>query len=146
MLKRIYVTGDRPDSRVPNSELDFDAELTYRWHDALFTGIGYEESPDGRLSEISYRNGMQEGPARDWDSAGNLKVESNFRENILHGLSRIYAADGTLTEEVAYEYGIIVEQREQNSLGKLVTAFIVTPESQLYALLERYRREKEWPT
>jgi antitoxin component YwqK of YwqJK toxin-antitoxin module len=139
------VASSQPEFRVPDSELDFDGELIYRWRGELFTGTGYEESSDGSLSEISYRYGMQDGPARDWYPGGILKGESNFRENTLHGLSCEYAEDGTLVRETSYEYGMAVKKREKNSRGEIVTAFTLTADNQAYGLLERYRREKGWP-
>lgn len=133
------------DLRVPDSELDFDDELFYRWRGAPFTGIGYDDIPGGGLSEINYRYGVQEGPARDWYPSGALKGESYFRENVPHGISREYAENGTLVMESFHEYGILVERRERDASGELVTTFVVSPDSKTHATLERYRREKGWP-
>jgi hypothetical protein len=140
------VAENQPEVRVPNSELDFDDELIYRWRGSLFTGIGYEELPSGGLSEISYRYGVQEGPAHDWYASGAIKGESHFRENVLHGIAREYAEDGTLTKESHHEYGILVERRERNGTGEISMTFALDPDSYNYALLERYRRERGWPT
>lgn len=131
--------------RVPDSELDFDDELFYRWHDSPFTGVGYENLPGGGVSEISYRYGMQEGPARDWYPSGSLKGESHFRENVQHGISREYAEDGSLIMEATYEYGILVKRRERDEGGRMVATFALGPDSDTYSLLDRYRREKGWP-
>lgn len=140
------MAADKPITRVRDSELDFDDELFYRWCGAPFTGIGYEDIPGTGLSEISYRYGVQEGPARDWYPSGVLKGESCFRENMLHGASREYAEDGTLITEALHEYGILVQRRERDRSGNLVTTFALRPDSDTYPLLERYRREKGWPS
>lgn len=139
------VTANEPELRVPDSELDFEDELFYRWRGAPFTGVGYEEIPGGGLSEVTYRYGVQEGPARDWYPSGALKGESNFQENVQHGTSIEYAEDGTAITEASYEYGILVERKEQDEDGHLVTTFVLPPDSETFALLERYRREKGWP-
>ena len=38
---------DHPVTRVPDSELDYDEELTYRWRGELFSGVGFDDSPSG---------------------------------------------------------------------------------------------------
>ena len=134
--------ANQPEVRVPDSELDFDDELIYRWHGSLFTGIGYEDVPGRGLSEISYRYGTQEGPARDWYPSGALKGESHFREGVLHGIAREYAEDGTLLKEASHEYGILVGRQERDVSGEMVTTFTLDPKGQTYATLEQYRREK----
>lgn len=64
--------------RVPHEELDFDENLIYFHNRVRFTGIGYEDSPVRGLSEISYRDGYQDGPSRDWYPSGTLKVSGCF--------------------------------------------------------------------
>jgi hypothetical protein len=137
---------DKKEARVPDSELDFDEELTYTWHGELFTGVGFEEMPGGGLSEVSYKYGIQEGPAVDWYPAGGVRGESHFQENVLHGKMREYTEDGALSSESSYEYGILVERRDRNANGDIVTSFTIDPESEVYSMLERYRRERGWPT
>jgi antitoxin component YwqK of YwqJK toxin-antitoxin module len=137
--------GHQQETRVPDSELDFDDELIYRWRGSLFTGIGYEDTPGGGVSEINYRYGVQEGPARDWYPSGTLQAESHFRENVPHGVAREYAEDGTLIQEAFHEYGILIERREISAAGEMVTTFLIDPDSSTYPMLERYRREKGWP-
>jgi antitoxin component YwqK of YwqJK toxin-antitoxin module len=139
------VTQDKPEPIVPDSELDFDEDLVYRWHGKLFTGIGYEDRPGLGRSEVSYRYGVQEGPARDWYPSGTMKSESFFRENVLHGVTREYREDGALEKEVLYEYGIRVEEKERNDRGEMIAKFGLDVGDKKYKLLERYRREKGWP-
>lgn len=90
------MAASNSDLRVPDSELDFDDELFYRWRGAPFTGIGYGDIPGGGLSEISYRYGAR-------------------------------------------------ERRERDASGELVATFVVSPDSETHATIERYRREKGWP-
>jgi hypothetical protein len=132
-------------ARVPDSELDFDDELIYRWRGSLFTGIGYEDVPGVGLSEISYRYGMQDGLARDWYPSGAIKGESHFHDNVLHGTVREYDENGILLKESYHEYGILVERGERSANGEMVRTFRLDPGDHAYNLLERYRREKGWP-
>jgi MORN repeat variant len=132
-------------ARVPDSELDYDEELVYRWRGELFTGIGYDDTSPSGLSEVSYRDGLQDGPARDWYPSGALKGESDFRENVLHGTVREYNEDGVLASEVSYEYGIMLARSERNESGEMIETFRIGADSPSHALLERYRRDKGWP-
>jgi hypothetical protein len=140
------VTPDRQEARVPDSELDFDADLIYRWRGKLFTGVGFEIDAAGGLSEVRYRFGVQEGVARDWYPSGVLKGESYFHDNVNHGATREFAEDGSLIIECLYEYGILVERRERNKDGELAATFTIDAHGTTYSMLERYRREKGWPT
>jgi hypothetical protein len=137
---------NRHEIRVPDSELDFNEDLIYRWRGRLFTGVGFEESPDGALSEVSYECGVQQGPARDWYPSGGLKGESHFHDNVQHGVTREYSQDGSLLIESFYEYGILVEKRERASTGEMSTTYVAAPDGEMYGTLERYRRERGWPT
>jgi antitoxin component YwqK of YwqJK toxin-antitoxin module len=139
------VAQGNPKLVVPDSELDFDENLVYRWHGELFTGVGYEDQPGLGRSEVSYRYGAQEGPACDWYPSGSMKCESFFRENVLHGTTREYGKDGTLVKEALYEYGILVEEKARDSHGEMAIRFKISARDKNYNLLERYRQEKGWP-
>jgi hypothetical protein len=132
--------------RVPDSELEYDEELIYAWRGELFTGIGFAEGEDGAVSEISYRYGAQDGPARDWYSPGVLKGEAWFHENVQHGPVREYDQGGNLIIAESFEYGIKVSRSERGKGGDLVETFRIDPESDNFERLERYRREKGWPS
>ncbi|WP_322756558.1 hypothetical protein [Frankia sp. Cas3] len=133
-------------ARVEDSELDFDEDLIYTYRGVLFTGIGYEEVSGHGLSEISYRQGMQAGPARDWYPSGVLKGESYFRENVLHGPLREFDEDGNVRFEAVYEYGILVSSLRSDGSGAVVEFSEISGDSPNFSLLERYRRERAWPT
>jgi hypothetical protein len=141
------VTEDELVVRVPDSELDFDDELVYRRRGELFSGIGYAESagPEAGLSEVSYRDGLQDGPARDWYPSGRLKGESYFWENVLHGPSRSYRIDGSLASDALYEYGILVSVQKFDHGGAMEDSWVISPTDSTHALLEKYRRERGWP-
>jgi len=136
---------DHPVVRVPDSELEYDENLTYRWHGELFTGIGYDDTSPSGLSEVSYRYGAQEGPARDWFPSGALKGESWFREGVQHGTAREYDEDGEVSSEAAYEYGILLSRSERGEDGQLRQVYQLADDSPNRRLVERFRRERGWP-
>lgn len=132
--------------RVADSELDFDSDLVCTRLEEPFTGVAYEETVDGGRSEIKYRDGLQEGEATDWYPSGQLKGESSCVQNVLHGRSREFDAEGRLVSESLYEYGILVIVARVDSRGELTLVEEIDPESANARLLDRYRREKKWPT
>jgi hypothetical protein len=137
--------SDRNDAtvvRVPDSELDFDEDSFCTHNGVPFTGVGYEDVPGRGLSEVTYRDGFQEGPARDWFPSGALKAESYFKDNVYHGPSREFDEEGRSVLEEFYEYGILVESVRKDSSGKVTDAFVLDPDNPNFALLERYRRTK----
>jgi antitoxin component YwqK of YwqJK toxin-antitoxin module len=134
-----------PATRVSDSELEYGEELIYRWRGEPFTGIGYDDSPPSGLSEVSYRNRMQEGPAQDWYPSGVLRGESVFRENVLHGVVTEYAENGDVRSEAVYEYGIALSKSERGEDGEFRQIYRLADDSPNRRLLEGFRRDKRWP-
>lgn len=130
---------------MPDKALDFDSDLTFALNGAPFTGIAYEESPSLGLSEIEYRDGVQEGVARDWWPSGVLKGESEHVRNTLHGASRGYDDSGRLRVVANYEYGVLVRKESFGSDGSLIGVEQLDPDSGAATLLSRYRALYEWP-
>ena len=62
--------------RIPDSELDFDSDLVVTLEGVPFSGIAFEAHPEGGVSEVTYRKGRQEGPARDLYPSGAVRAES----------------------------------------------------------------------
>jgi antitoxin component YwqK of YwqJK toxin-antitoxin module len=129
---------------VPDSELDFDPDLIFTHNGELFTGISYEENPEIGRCEISYRDGMQAGWARDWYPSKVLKSESYYVRGVPHGPSRDFDSSGSLSIESNYEYGIRVLTRHFNSEGQVTATEEIDPNDGAFELLERYRVERRW--
>ncbi|MCB7135693.1 toxin-antitoxin system YwqK family antitoxin [Cellulosimicrobium marinum] len=134
------------DRLVPDAELDFDSNLVFTLDGALFTGTAFEETPDLGRSEVVYRDGIQEGPARDWYPSGVLKGESHYVQGVLHGTEREFREVGTLAEESRYEYGIRVLRKTFAADGAVISTQELDENSAEAALLCRMRREHGWPT
>jgi antitoxin component YwqK of YwqJK toxin-antitoxin module len=131
--------------RVPAEELDYDGDLFYTYKGEAFTGVAYEEVPGKWLSEVSYRDGLQEGAGRDWYPSGTLKSESWYRENALHGFSREYNEDQVKVLEEVYEYGILVRRTRWDDACRMAGTWVIDPDGQSFARLQRYRVQKGWP-
>ncbi|BDZ53054.1 hypothetical protein DSM26151_15330 [Agromyces marinus] len=131
---------------VPDSDLDFDADLVCTLDGLPFTGTAFEESPVLGRSEITYRDGVQEGVARDWYPSGTLKGESEFVQGALHGVVREFRPDGMLAEESRYEYGIRILRRTFAADGSAVTTEKLDEGGDEADLLQRLRRELGWPS
>jgi len=129
---------------VRDSELDYDSDLVCTLDGKAFTGIAYEESPVLGRSEVSYREGVQEGLARDWYPSGVLKGQSAYVQGVLHGISREFDEDGHLMIEVRYEYGIRVMARRFGSDGSVVATEELDPNDEAARQLDRLRVTHGW--
>lgn len=127
------------DLRVPDDQLDYDEDLVYTYRGERFTGIGYDEAPGHSRSEISYVNGVQEGPARDWYPSGRLKFEAMYKDNARHGHRREFREDGTISLEEIYEYGVLVRSASFDVEGRVLQNFEISEDSANFNLLRRLR-------
>jgi len=90
--------------RVPDSELEFGPDLVMHYRGQPFTGIAFDVVADGTRSELSYVDGLQHGPARDWDASGRLRAEDFWRTNVRHGVSRTYDENGAVISEQWWDH------------------------------------------
>src|ERR1044072_575126 len=127
--------------RVPDAELEYDADYVYRIAGAPFTGIAYDDAPGRGRSEVSFRDGLQEGPARHWYPSGQLRAESNIKDNVLHGRVMELTEDGRLVFDARYEHGIVMSSVRRDAAGRVVERFEIDPEGPNYAWLQQLRRE-----
>jgi hypothetical protein len=94
--------------RVPDDDLDMDADQRVSYEGRRFTGIGFEDNRDGGRDEIAYRDGYQHGPARTLAADGTVLAEDWYCKAIRHGISREFKADGSLLSAVGYDGGTVV--------------------------------------
>jgi len=127
--------------RIPDDEIDFSDDLIYFYAGKRFTGVSYDDVPGYGLSEITYLDGLQEGPARDWYASGQLKSEANFHRNVRHGVSREWAESGELQKEDLYEFGVHVRSHVFGDCGEVTVAFELSDESPNFALLKQMREQ-----
>jgi hypothetical protein len=142
------MTGEdeQHNTRVPDDELDYDyldndSHLVFMHKGKRFTGASYDDDPYDGLWEVSYVDGLQEGPERAWYLSGQLKSETMFRADMRHGHDREYREDGTLASETIYEYGVRVNSRTFAEDGSVVASFALSEESRDFDLLQRRRAQ-----
>lgn len=129
--------------RVPEDDLEFDSDQVFT-HDAEpFTGIAYDESAVGR-SEVSYRDGLQDGPSRDWFPSGALRSEMMYVRGARHGVSRAYDEHGHLSSETWFEYDICTLRKRYGKDGTLDGVDEIDMSAATGHLLARYRAEYGW--
>ena len=133
--------SEQPQVRVPDVELDYDADLVFMYKGKRFTGVSYDDNSFHGLTEISFVDGLQEGPEREWYLSGRLKSETMFRADIRHGHDREYREDGTLASETIYEYGVRVRARTFAEDGSVVDSFDLSEESPDFELLQSRRAQ-----
>jgi antitoxin component YwqK of YwqJK toxin-antitoxin module len=129
---------------VRDSELDYDSDLVFTLDGKAFTGVAYEESAELGRSEICYRDGLQEGVARDWYPSGMPKGESCYVRNVLHGTSREFDEQGRLMVEDRYEYGICVLARRFSVDGTVTETNELDANIEAARQLNRLRAEHDW--
>lgn len=127
--------------RVPDELLDYNEELFYTYNGESFTGIGYADVPGHGLSEISYVDGAQDGPARDWYLSGQLKYEANYRMNTRHGSTRDFREDGSLVSEMIYDHGVLVRSVTHDSQGNVVDHYEISESDPNFSHLRRLREQ-----
>jgi antitoxin component YwqK of YwqJK toxin-antitoxin module len=136
--------ADKQNIRVPDDELNYDyldndSHLVFMYKGKRFTGVSYDDDPSNGLWEVSYVDGLQEGPERAWYLSGQLKRETMYRADMRHGHDREYHEDGMLASETLYEYGVPVRARTFAEDGSVVDSFDLSEESRDFELLQ-YRR------
>jgi antitoxin component YwqK of YwqJK toxin-antitoxin module len=132
---------ESPPLRVPDELLDYNEELFYTYNGESFTGIGYTDVSGYGRSEISYVDGAQDGPARDWYPSGQLKYEANYRVNTRHGSTREFREDGSLASEVTYDHGVLVRSVAYDSEGKAVDHYEISESDPNFSHLRRRREQ-----
>lgn len=129
---------------VPDSELEYDSDLIFTHEGEIFTGVGFEETPETGRQEISYRDGMQDGWTREWYPSKVLRDEAHYIQGVSHGLTREFDPAGNLIKETSHEYGIRILTREFDSSGQVIAIEELDPHDGAARYLERLRIERNW--
>jgi len=126
---------------INEDDLVVDEDGTYVWQDQPFTGTARQYTRDGALiSENSYVNGIQEGPARYWYPSGEPLGEEHFANNSRHGPSREWYRDGKPKRDAVYEHAVLVRDKQWDEKGNLGRDFQLTEEDPLYGILQSLRQ------
>jgi antitoxin component YwqK of YwqJK toxin-antitoxin module len=110
----------------------------------LFTGIAVEYYPNGTpLSEVEHINGLRSGWTREWYQNGQIKLEQYFIRTVLDGIFREWHENGKLKTEKKVEEAIVVESKEWNQKGELLSEFNMDESHSLYTLLKSSRENRD---
>ena len=131
--------------RINVEQIDFSDDYSYTHNGVRFSGVGYELDASGRLiCEITFVNGVQVGPRREWYPSGRKKAEDNIhRGGGLHGLSFEWYESGQLKQKTIAEFGIVLERDEWDEAGNLLESIRLSESDPNYRLLEKERRREE---
>ena len=128
--------------RVNADLLEFDDYVVY-YEGKPFSGVAVEKRPNGELwSEVTYRFGVEDGPAKEWFENGKLRSVSNAKLGVTDGLSQEWFDNGVLKCEKQIELGYCTRSREWDESGNLIKEFKLTPGNSNYALLTSARSQE----
>ena len=93
-----------------------DGRLLLRSTGQLFTGLQYEEWPDGKARlEYSFVNGRREGLSKAWHANGQLGLRGKWREGYPVGKVEEWSPDGLLKRTMVYRDGQLVSDTTEAS-------------------------------
>jgi antitoxin component YwqK of YwqJK toxin-antitoxin module len=130
--------------RVPRDDLDYDDQAAlYYFGGVPFTGVAFTRNDQGGLrSEMSFRDGLPWGAAREWYKSGQPMAEKTTAAGLLHGRAREWHKNGQLAEDGEFEHGIAVWKKAWDEDGHLVDEYRVQEADPDYqTLLENRRRD-----
>ncbi len=105
-----------------------------------FTGIAFAESDEQRLTdEVEFRNGLQDGVARDWYANGQLRSEGRFRKGARHGPYAEWYETGAPKRQANYELGVLLKETAWDQAGAVERQYAIDPASSTYRILELLR-------
>lgn len=126
--------------------LEYTDEGIYTYQGIPFCGFGIEYYENGQLqSEISYRDGIENGITREWFSNGQLECENQIVNGGKHGRCQEWFESGRLKNDSLYEFGILTKKKQWDETGKLVQEFEISEHDNLYSTLLLFRETNKMP-
>jgi antitoxin component YwqK of YwqJK toxin-antitoxin module len=126
--------------RVSYDELDYSDYSVYTYEDQPFTGMAYENFPNGHLlAEDSYVEGVRQGISKKWYPSGVLYYECYYKYGALHGICREWYENGVLKSDFLYEYGILVKGKSFGEDGNLTKDYHIKDDDPNLEILKKYR-------
>ena len=117
--------------RIDYDDTDGDADGTVLFEGVPFTGEVVDHWPDGTVqSSTAYRNGVEDGPYREWHRNGTLRTEGlNDPRYGAAGIWREWDERGRLIEERSFgRDGEMTAVRRWDGDGRPVGETAVRPE------------------
>lgn len=130
--------------RVNVNELDdeynYAGSLVMVWEGQPFTGTAFQISPQGTLwCEQAYVEGTLDGVSKEWYLNGQLKSQTEYKWNRIHGRDQGWHEDGQPNYNSFYELGIPLSEQQWDEQGNLVKDYKMEQDSARYADLVRER-------
>jgi antitoxin component YwqK of YwqJK toxin-antitoxin module len=89
-----------------------------------FTGIGFEMTDDGHMiREVTYIEGIENGPERSWHWNGKLESEGESKWNRCHGFFKEWYESGKLKAEGLIELGCLIWRKEWDEESNLISNY-----------------------
>jgi len=110
----------------PNGQLQIKGNFVDNKKEGLW--VFREELTGVKLAEITYKDGLRNGPIKLWYSsfigsgkiAGHKKLEAFFLQGNYHGIYKIFVPDGKISSEVEFDNGNIKQVKHYDYDGNLV--------------------------
>ncbi len=95
-------------NKIYLSQLDINNNLLFRPNTmAPFTGLAYEEYPDGRKKiHVPIKDGKVHGKVKEWEKNGQKIQEATFEHGVQTGVEKQWFANGRKKLEIAYVNGV----------------------------------------
>jgi antitoxin component YwqK of YwqJK toxin-antitoxin module len=130
--------------RINWDDIEQDWEDFITLNDEPFTGIVYENWPDGTLrSETEIENGLRKGFDRNWYESGQPQAESYHDRSVKSGFSREWFENGQLKQEIIWEWGIMIQKRHWDENEKLISEYQITSDSLSFKTLQIVRAQHD---
>jgi len=96
------------------------SSIDYEHAKPIGNEVHWYESGD-KSSETKWRNGLREGVETRWYDGGQKMVETRYSEGEVEGMSTSWLVNGDKSAEEIYEGGELMESREYDSNGTMVS-------------------------
>ncbi|MEU6857665.1 hypothetical protein AB0B28_02125 [Glycomyces sp. NPDC046736] len=129
---------------VPEDEVDLDNDQVYWRAGARLDGVLGERLGNGNFEYLTYRDGIQDGPAGELTPDGDFVYEEWYRGNFRYGITRWFRPDGTIRRAACYEYSVEVWSVEFAEDGRRSTTFRDLSDADR-RVIEIFRRDAPLP-
>jgi antitoxin component YwqK of YwqJK toxin-antitoxin module len=124
MLESAQKNAEMVRVNVDDTDIEYTGGPIVTFEGKPFTGIAYEIANDGHLiSEITYIEGIQNGPDISWHFNGKLESEGENKWNRPHGFFKEWYESGQLKMEGLTELGYVIWRKQYDEEGNLTSEY-----------------------
>jgi len=123
-------------------QLDEDEDEFVTLNGKPFTGVAFEDTHGGGVSELHYvegglRYGVDKAPN------GTPLESTEYQLNAKHGVELVHGPDGRVRARMTYEFGMPTRREEVGTSGGLEQVWAISPADPRYSMLQLLRRLKK---